>query len=81
MRLQPDDKGQRWLLEISASDRAGLLYSVACVLARFGLDVQLAKVMTLGERAEDSFLLHAPQLQDSSQQAALERALVQVLGG
>lgn len=81
VRLQPDDKGQRWLLEISASDRAGLLYSVACVLARFGLDVQLAKVMTLGERAEDSFLLHAPQLQDSSQQAALERALVQVLGG
>ena len=27
-------KGQRWLLSISASDRAGLLYLVARVLAR-----------------------------------------------
>ena len=30
----PDEKAQRWLLSISASDRAGLLYSVARVLAR-----------------------------------------------
>ena len=34
--LRPDEKAQRWLLNISASDRAGLLYSVALVLARPG---------------------------------------------
>jgi UTP:GlnB (protein PII) uridylyltransferase len=31
--LRPDEKAQRWLLSISASDRVGLLYSVARVLA------------------------------------------------
>ena len=34
MTLRPDEKAQRWLLGISASDRAGLLYLVARVLAR-----------------------------------------------
>ncbi len=77
--LQPDEKSQRWLLHISASDRAGLLYSIACVLARHGLNVQLAKVMTLGERVEDSFLIHAPQLQHSARQTALEQELMQLL--
>ena len=32
--LRPDEKGQRWLLNISASDRVGLLYCVARVLAQ-----------------------------------------------
>ena len=34
VRLQPDEKAQRWLLSISASDRAGLLYGVAQILAQ-----------------------------------------------
>ncbi|MEQ1659000.1 MAG: [protein-PII] uridylyltransferase, partial [Hylemonella sp.] len=32
--LKPDEKAQRWLLSISASDQTGLLYKVARVLAR-----------------------------------------------
>ncbi|MDD3018480.1 MAG: [protein-PII] uridylyltransferase [Comamonas sp.] len=77
--LQPDEKAQRWLLHISATDRAGLLYSVARVLARYGLSVQLAKVMTLGERVEDSFLLEGPQLQHTARQLELEKELVHML--
>lgn len=77
--LQPDEKAQRWLLHISATDRAGLLYSVARVLARYGLSVQLAKVMTLGERVEDSFLLEGPQLQHTARQLDLEKELVHML--
>ena len=52
-------KAQRWLLGISASDRTGLLYLVARVLARHQLSVQLAKVSTLGERWKTPFWCRA----------------------
>lgn len=77
--LQPDEKAQRWLLHISATDRAGLLYSIARVLARHGLSVQLAKVMTLGDRVEDSFLVEGPQLQHTIRQLDLEKELAHML--
>ncbi|MDP9898822.1 [protein-PII] uridylyltransferase [Variovorax ginsengisoli] len=73
--LVPDDKAQRWLLSISASDRAGLLYSVARVLARHQLNLQLAKVTTLGERVEDTFLINGPELQGQRAQLAIETEL------
>jgi [protein-PII] uridylyltransferase len=77
--LTPDDKAQRWLLNISASDRAGLLYSVARVLAQHQLHLQYAKVTTLGERVEDTFLISGPQLQGQRAQLAIERELMEAL--
>ncbi|WP_088957188.1 [protein-PII] uridylyltransferase [Variovorax sp. HW608] len=77
--LLPDEKAQRWLLSISASDRAGLLYSVARVLARHHLNLQLAKVTTLGERVEDTFLISGPELQGQRAQAAIETELLDAL--
>ena len=77
--LVPDDKAQRWVLNISASDRAGLLYSVARVLAHHHLNLQLAKVTTLGERVEDSFLISGPELQGQRAQLAIETELLEAL--
>ncbi|KAF1043728.1 [protein-PII] uridylyltransferase [Xylophilus sp.] len=77
--LAPDDKAQRWLLTISASDRAGLLYRVARVLARHRINLQLAKVTTLGERVEDIFLVQGPQLQHNKAQIAIETELLDAL--
>ena len=77
--LLPDDKAQRWLLNISASDRAGLLYSVARVLARHHLNLQLAKITTLGERVEDTFLISGPELQGQKTQLAIETELMDAL--
>lgn len=77
--LKPDEKAQRWLLNISASDRLGLLYSVARVLARHQIEVQLAKVATLGERVEDTFLIHGPQLQHNRAQIEIETELLDAL--
>jgi len=76
VELQPDDKGQRWLLSVSASDRLGLLYSIARVLARHGISLQLAKITTLGERVEDTFLISGPTLAQHRVQAALETELL-----
>jgi len=77
--LRPDDKGQRWLLGISASDRVGLLYGIARVLSRHHISVELAKISTLGERVEDTFLLQGEQLQDQKTQIAIERELLEGL--
>ena len=77
--LAPDEKAQRWLLSISASDRAGLLYSVARVLARHNINLQLAKVSTLGERVEDTFLIDGAELQQYKRQLQIETELLEAL--
>jgi [protein-PII] uridylyltransferase len=79
VRLEPDEKAQKWLLSISASDRMGLLYSVANVLARHGINLHLAKVTTLGERVEDTFLISGTALQQNKAQIEIETELLQVL--
>jgi [protein-PII] uridylyltransferase len=77
--LEPDDKAQNWLLSISASDRIGLLYSIASVLAHHGLHLRLAKISTLGERVEDSFLVSGAALQQNKAQIAIETELLAAL--
>ncbi|MBG9386894.1 [protein-PII] uridylyltransferase [Caenimonas aquaedulcis] len=80
VHLAPDEKAQRWLLSISASDHAGLLYSVARVLARHKINLLLAKVSTLGERVEDTFLIDGPELQQNRRQIEIETELLEALG-
>jgi [protein-PII] uridylyltransferase len=77
--LRPDEKAQRWLLNITASDRVGLLYAVARVLARHHINLQLAKIATLGERVDDTFLIDGPQLQHNRTQIEVETELLQAL--
>ena len=77
--LNPDEQGQKWLLSISASDRIGLLYSVARVLAQHGIHLHLAKISTLGERVEDNFLISGPALQQNRAQIEIETELLHAL--
>ena len=77
--LRPDEKAQRWLLTVTTSDRVGLLYSIARVLAAHQIDLELAKITTLGERVEDMFLLQGAQLQHNKTQLAIEQELLAVL--
>ncbi len=74
--LRPDERATAWLLTISTSDRAGLLYAIARVLARHGINLQLAKISTLGERVEDTFLVDGPALQQSKVQLQIESELL-----
>ena len=77
--LRPDDAGKHYILSLTASDRPGLLHAVAEVLAQNGIDVQAAKIATLGERAEDTFLLNARGLSQDAQIVKIERALLERL--
>ncbi|MFO1285905.1 MAG: [protein-PII] uridylyltransferase [Rubrivivax sp.] len=74
--LAPDERAQRWLLTVSASDRSGLLYAVARVLAANRINLQLAKVTTLGERVEDTFLVDGPVLQQPKAQLRIESEIL-----
>lgn len=77
--LRPDERAQRWLLGVSASDRSGLLLSIARVLARHHINLQLAKITTLGERVEDTFLIDGEGLQQNRLQLQIETELLDAL--
>ncbi|GAA5158938.1 [protein-PII] uridylyltransferase [Viridibacterium curvum] len=77
--LQPDERGQHFILSIVAADRPGLLYSVARTLAEHGVEVHTAKIITLGERAEDTFLVSSRNLDNSGKTVQLEAALLERL--
>jgi [protein-PII] uridylyltransferase len=79
VQLRPDERAQRWVLSVSASDRSGLLYSVARVLAKHDINLQLAKISTLGERVEDTFLVDGAALQHNRSQIEFETELLDAL--
>ena len=81
VELHPDERAQHWLLNVSASDRSGLLYAITRVLAKHHINVQMAKISTLGERVEDSFLIEGAALQRNREQIDIETELLTALAG
>jgi [protein-PII] uridylyltransferase len=79
IQIFPDDKGTHYILEVVAGDRPGLLARIAYVLARANVNVANAKINTLGERAEDVFLIDGARLHDEQALLRLETALYQEL--
>ncbi|HTO43978.1 MAG TPA: [protein-PII] uridylyltransferase [Burkholderiales bacterium] len=77
--LRPDEKGNAWYLSFTAGDRPGLLSSVARVLVSYGINVRTAKINTLGERAEDSFVITGDALRDTRAVIRLESDLIREL--
>ena len=77
--LRPDEKGQYYLLSIAANDRTGLLYSIANVLTRYRINLHTAKIMTLGERVEDVFLVDGAVLNNARTQIQFETDLLEAL--
>jgi [protein-PII] uridylyltransferase len=79
IQIFPDDKGTHYILEVVAGDRAGLLARIAYVLAKANVNVASAKINTLGERAEDVFLIDGARLHDEQALLKLETALYEEL--
>ena len=71
--------GDNWLLSVSAGDRPGLLYDVARLLNQHRVSVQSARIVTLGMRVEDSFVLHSDKLEQAGSRLALEQDLLKAL--
>jgi [protein-PII] uridylyltransferase len=66
-------------LNLAASDRVGLLSAVAQVLARHEVNLQLAKITTLGERVEDSFVVNGKVFQSPKGILSLETDVLAAL--
>jgi len=77
--IRPDERGAYHALNIVASDRPGLLYGVARVLSRYHLNLQTARINTLGDRAEDVFLISGETLSNSKAVLQLEQELLKEL--
>ena len=77
--IRGDEKGSHYILSLVAADRPGLLYTVANTLAEHGAHLHTAKITTLGERAEDVFLISGGDLRDTSKRIRLETELMERL--
>jgi [protein-PII] uridylyltransferase len=77
--LRPDEQGQYYLLSITAQDQRGLLFKIATTLAKYHINLHTAKIMTLGERVEDVFLIDSPSLKNPRIQLNLETDLLATL--
>jgi [protein-PII] uridylyltransferase len=75
----PTKKRQRWLLDISPATASDCSTRVARVLARHKINLQLAKIATLGERVDDTFLIQGAELQHNRTQIAIETELLEAL--
>ncbi len=77
--IRPDERGAYQVLQIVAADRPGLLYGIARVLAGHRINLHSAKINTLGDRAEDVFLLSGDAFADAKGVLRLEQELLAVL--
>ncbi len=77
--IRPDERGTLHVLSVVASDRPGLLYGVARVLARYNVNLHSAKINTLGDRAEDVFLVAGESLSNQRVVLMLEQDLLEEL--
>jgi [protein-PII] uridylyltransferase len=77
--LSPGDSGRDYVLTLTAGDRPALLANLARVLHEHGASVLSARINTLGNRAEDVFVLSGERLGKASNRLGLERALQDVL--
>jgi [protein-PII] uridylyltransferase len=74
--IRPDERGAYHVLSIVASDRPGLLYGIARLLARYHVNLHTAKINTLGDRAEDVFLVSGDVLREPKNVLQLEQELL-----
>ena len=79
IQIFPDDNGMHYILEVVAGDRPGLLARIAFVLAKANVNVESARINTLGDRVEDVFLLEGARLHDEHALLKLETSLFEQL--
>jgi len=77
----PGANKHRTMVEITALDMPGLLADIGSVFQQCEISIHAAKITTIGEKAEDFFMISTRQdlALDADQQAQLRRVLVEQL--
>ena len=82
--MTPTADGAASVLTILASDRPGLLATIGLMLVEMGLQLQSAKITTLGERVEDTFMVQTEDgraIAEGEPTYVLENTMRQYLNG
>ena len=79
VNIEADESGRNYILSITCMDRIGLLFDIATILNKYHVNLQTAKIMTMGERVEDVFLIDGEALKDIPTTVAIEKDLLEVL--
>lgn len=79
VNIEADESGRNYLLSVTCTDRIGLLFDIATILNKYHVNLQTAKIMTMGERVEDVFLIDGEALKDIPTTVAIEKDLMEVL--
>jgi [protein-PII] uridylyltransferase len=77
--IEQDERRLNYQLSITAGDRPGLLSQVAQALLRHDIILQDARIVTLGERVEDTLVISGDNLADLSARQKLQADLLEVL--
>ncbi len=75
VEISPDRRPGRWVVSLSCADRPGLLSAVSREFLRHGLNLVDARVTTLGSRAEDTFVVNGPELEEAGSREAIREGL------
>ncbi|MBZ0134219.1 MAG: [protein-PII] uridylyltransferase [Rhodocyclaceae bacterium] len=76
VQIHSTEKTGQCLLSIIAADRPGLLFTVASTLDAHDINIHTAKIATLGERVEDTFLISGAELAKTAALLRLETELL-----
>lgn len=79
LELQPADSNHVWRLSIVCADRPGLLYDLALLFSQHRINLKMAKIHTLGQRVEDSFIIEGQQLADAAVRDDFSHAILELL--
>lgn len=77
--LHAEEESGWYTLNLIAVNRPNLLADVAGIFNRHGISLRYAKINTLDERAEDSFLLYSTELDSPNRQVMLKKELSDAL--
>jgi [protein-PII] uridylyltransferase len=77
--IQADERGTYRILSIVAGDRPGLLSRISRTLTAFDINLHSAKINTLGDRAEDIFVVSGAALSNPKASVQFESDLLDQL--
>lgn len=79
VQIRADVGGSHYFLSVVATDRLGILATIARVFIKFKINLITARIATLGERIEDVFVIESPRLVEPQFIAEFETALLKAL--
>lgn len=79
VQLDREESGRYWRLQVNTTDTPGILYSLAHIFSQFKINLRMARLLTLGERVEDIFIIEGSALENLQSQLDFERAIIDTL--